>query len=117
ISFVLRAASVSISCGRGPRVTEPKTSAAKRQELPHVNDVKPPDDWQPECEELGFRRGEAERLGGEAAVAKHHDQGRKTIRERIAGLVDAQSFQEVGKLTGQGRYDGAAVQAVTPAPY
>lgn len=68
--------------------------------------------------ELALRRAEAERLGGEAAVAKHHEQGRLTVRERIGGLVDAGSFQEVGKLTGQGRYaaDGT-LEAVTPAPY
>ena len=68
--------------------------------------------------ELAQRRADAERLGGDAAVAKHHDQGRLTIRERIGGLVDEGSFQEVGKLTGQGRYaaDGT-LEAVTPAPY
>lgn len=68
-------------------------------------------------EELAFRRAEAEKLGGDAAVAKHHDQGRLTIRERIGGLIDNGSFQEVGKLTGQGRYDGERVLGVTPAPY
>lgn len=67
--------------------------------------------------ELGFRRAQAEQLGGEVAVARHHEQGRLTIRERIAGLVDPGSFQEVGKLTGQGRYDGETLVGVTPAPY
>ncbi|MEO8204300.1 MAG: carboxyl transferase domain-containing protein [Betaproteobacteria bacterium] len=67
--------------------------------------------------ELAQRRAEAEKLGGEAAVAKHHEQGRLTIRERIAGVVDPGSFKEVGTLTGQGRYAGAALEAVTPAPY
>lgn len=68
--------------------------------------------------ELAFRRAQAEQLGGEAAVAKHHEQGRLTIRERIGGLIDAGSFQEVGKLTGQGRYDEhGRVIGVTPAPY
>jgi methylmalonyl-CoA decarboxylase subunit alpha len=70
-----------------------------------------PADWQPEVDELAFRRAQAEALGGAAAVAKHHERGRLTIRERIGGLVDADSFREVGTLTGQGRY------AVTPAPY
>ena len=67
--------------------------------------------------ELRFRRAEADQLGGAAAVAKHHEQGRLTIRERIVGLTDAGSFHEVGKLTGQGRYDGPTLLAVTPAPY
>jgi len=74
--------------------------------------------WKPELEELAFRRAQADALGGEAAVAKQHAQGRLTVRERIGGLVDAGSFQEVGRLTGQGRYaaDGT-LTGVTPAPY
>ncbi|NUZ04698.1 propionyl-CoA carboxylase [Schlegelella sp. ID0723] len=67
--------------------------------------------------ELRLRRAEAERLGGAAAVDKHHAQGRLTIRERIEGVVDGGSFQEVGKLTGHGRYDGDKLAGVTPAPY
>ena len=50
-------------------------------------------------------------------MAKHHDRGRLTIRERIERLVDAQSFQEVGTLTGQGKYEGTKLKGVTPAPY
>ena len=44
---------------------------------------------------------QAKRLGGAEAVARHRERGRLTIRERIDGLVDAGSFQEVGTLTGQ----------------
>ena len=39
------------------------------------------------------------------------------FRERVAGLVDKDSFKEVGTLTGQGKYDGATLTAVQPAPY
>lgn len=70
-----------------------------------------------ELAELALRRAEAEKLGGAEAVRKHHAQGRLTIRERISGLVDAGSFQEVGKLTGQGHYAGGTLTGVTPAPY
>jgi acetyl-CoA carboxylase carboxyltransferase component len=73
--------------------------------------------WAPEIEELNLRRKEANALGGNEAVAKHHDRGRLTIRERISGLVDAGSFQEVGTLAGQGKYDGPQLKGVTPAPY
>jgi acetyl-CoA carboxylase carboxyltransferase component len=73
--------------------------------------------WEAEVEELRFRRAEAERLGGTAAVEKHHGRGRLTVRERIAALLDPGSFQEVGRLTGHGRYDGSALAGVTPAPY
>ena len=67
--------------------------------------------------ELQVRRAEADKLGGEAAVDKHHGQGRMTVRERIDGLVDEGSFHEVGKLTGQGRYEQGVLVGVTPAPY
>ena len=83
-----------------------------------MNDNSVPDGWQTEVEELRARRAQADALGGEAAVAKHHGQKRLTIRERIGGLVDANSFQEVGKLTGQGKYDDSGkLLGVTPAPY
>jgi acetyl-CoA carboxylase carboxyltransferase component len=74
--------------------------------------------WQAELAELAQRRASAQALGGAEAVAKHHQQGRLTIRERIAGVVDGGSFREVGQLTGAGRYapDGQLV-GVTPAPY
>jgi len=74
--------------------------------------------WQPEVDELRLRRAQADALGGAAAVEKHHGQGRLTVRERIGGLVDADSFQEVGRLTGQGKYaEDGKLLGVTPAPY
>jgi acetyl-CoA carboxylase carboxyltransferase component len=76
-----------------------------------------PPTWQPEIDELDQRRRWAEDLGGTEAVAKHTTGGRLTIRGRIEGLVDAGSFQEVGKITGTGKYSGPRVEAVVPAPY
>jgi acetyl-CoA carboxylase carboxyltransferase component len=73
--------------------------------------------WEAEVEELKRRRAAAAGLGGAEAVQKHHDQGRLTVRERIDGLLDQGSFQEVGTLTGQGHYDGEKLTGVTPAPY
>jgi len=75
------------------------------------------DGWEEEVEELRLRRRAAADLGGLEAVTRHHERGRLTIRERVAGLVDHGSFQEVGTLTGQGKYDGAKLTGVTPAPY
>jgi len=75
------------------------------------------EDWTPELEELRFRRAEAAKLGGAEAVARHHDQGRLTIRERVDGLVDRGTFREIGGLTGKGRYEGPRLTGVTPAPY
>ena len=76
-----------------------------------------PDDWSAEVEELRLRRQQAMSLGGAEAVAKHHERGRLTIRERVSRLVDKDSFQEVGTLTGQGKYDGTRLTGVQPAPY
>jgi acetyl-CoA carboxylase carboxyltransferase component len=45
--------------------------------------------WKPEADELKQRHAYAEALGGAEAVKRHHEQMRLTVRERIAGLVDA----------------------------
>jgi methylmalonyl-CoA carboxyltransferase large subunit len=47
-------------------------------------------------EELRARRSEIEAGGGEKQVAKQHEQGKLTARERIAGLLDPGTFQETG---------------------
>ncbi len=73
--------------------------------------------WKAEADDLAARRAFAEGLGGTEAVDKHHGQGRLTIRERIAGLCDEASFQEVGKLTGKGTYADGRLTKVVPAPY
>ena len=79
--------------------------------------VDAPVDWGPEIAELGRRRRLAEDLGGAAAVEKHHSRGRETVRERIHGLVDEDSFSEVGSLTGNATYQGDELVDFTPAPY
>jgi acetyl-CoA carboxylase carboxyltransferase component len=73
--------------------------------------------WKPETDEIARRRAFAEGLGGAEAIDKHHAQGRLTVRERIAGLCDAASFQEVGRLTGKGTYVDGQLAKVVPAPY
>ncbi len=73
--------------------------------------------WAPELEELRLRREKSLGLGGKDAIDLHHSRGRLTIRERIEGLVDQGSFQEVGRLTGSGKYESGKLVSVTPAPY
>lgn len=73
--------------------------------------------WEPELQELQRRHGSAENMGGPESVARQHDAGRLTVRERIDQLTDEGSFQEVGKLTGQGHYAEGELKSVTPAPY
>jgi acetyl-CoA carboxylase carboxyltransferase component len=63
------------------------------------------DDWKPELDELRRREAFAEQLGGPARVKRQHDEGRLTIRERLARLVDPDSFHEVGKIAGKAIYD------------
>ena len=68
--------------------------------------------------ELAFRRQQALAMGGPVAVARQHDQGRLTVRERISMLTDRDSFREIGTLAGTGHYDDEnRLVSVTPAPY
>jgi acetyl-CoA carboxylase carboxyltransferase component len=61
--------------------------------------------WEPELGELERRHALAQRMGGDEKVAKHHAQGKLTVRERIAALLDPGSFHEIGALTGRATYD------------
>ena len=74
--------------------------------------------WSEEIEEIHHRRRLADACGGPEAVARHHAEGKLTVRERIVRLLDAGSFQEVGKLAGRAKYaqDGK-LAAFTPYPY
>lgn len=47
-------------------------------------------------EELRRRRARIAELGGAAAVARQHEAGKLTVRERIALLVDPGAFVEIG---------------------
>ena len=61
--------------------------------------------WDADIEEIKRRRELAKQQGGKEAVARHHEKGRLTIRERIATLLDADSFNEVGEGAGLPEYD------------
>jgi acetyl-CoA carboxylase carboxyltransferase component len=63
--------------------------------------------WQKELDELARRQRLAEQLGGADKIERQHKGGRLTVRERIEGLLDDGSFQEVGALAGVFRYDEA----------
>ena len=74
-----------------------------------------PDSWAPQLEEIRRRRELALARGGPAKVARQHDSGRLTVRERIDRLADPGSFAEIGALTGFGEYD-AEGRLVTVLP-
>jgi acetyl-CoA carboxylase carboxyltransferase component len=61
--------------------------------------------WQKEVDEITRRRKLSEGLGGPDKIKRQRDAGRLTVRERIAMLVDEDSFREVGQLGGVGVYD------------
>src|SRR5258708_5384023 len=63
--------------------------------------------WDPELEELRRRQRLAEAMGGPDKVQRQHTAERLTIRERIAGLVDGDSFHEIGAIAGKAQYDDA----------
>ncbi len=72
----------------------------------------------PRIVEIHLRRAMAAEMGGAEAVARHHENGRLTVRERITALTDDGSFREIGTLTGTGEYDDQhRLVKVTPAPY
>lgn len=67
-------------------------------------------------QELHERREAALRLGGDEAVAAWHALGRLTARERIDAFADRDSFQELGRIAGAGRYDAQGrYQGFTPS--
>ncbi len=61
--------------------------------------------WQEELDELERREALARAMGGAEKVARQHEFGKLTIRERIDAVSDPASFREIGTLAGVGRYD------------
>lgn len=61
--------------------------------------------WIKEVDNIARRKQFAEELGGPEAVARQHQQGRLTARERIEKLVDSGSWHELGMLAGKADYD------------
>jgi acetyl-CoA carboxylase carboxyltransferase component len=74
--------------------------------------------WKDEVDGIEERRRRAAGLGGEEAVGRQHELGRLTIRERIDGLLDPESFQEQGPIAGHAELDDEGrLQSFTPANY
>ncbi len=73
--------------------------------------------WDPELDELRRRTELAAAMGGDEKVARQHDAGKLTVRERIDGLVDRGSFHEIGALTGRAEYDAGQMASFTPANF
>ncbi|MDE0350103.1 MAG: methylmalonyl-CoA carboxyltransferase [Gammaproteobacteria bacterium] len=72
--------------------------------------------WEEEIAELRRREALAAKMGGADKVARQHEFGKLTIRERIAAVADAGSFHEIGALAGAGAYgDDGELRAFTPS--
>ena len=61
--------------------------------------------WKPELDELARREAFARQMGGADKVKRQREQGRLTVRERIVGLLDLDSFHEIGAVSGTAEYD------------
>ena len=65
--------------------------------------------WEAEVEELRRREALAARMGGAEKVARQHARGKLDARGRIAALVDAGTFREIGATAGRATYDEAGI--------
>ena len=61
--------------------------------------------WKPEVDEIEARRIAAREMGGPEAVARQHERGRLTVRERVAALVDEGSLEEQAPIAGETERD------------
>lgn len=61
--------------------------------------------WKDQVEEIKRRKTLAKAQGGEEAIRKQHDRGKLSIRERIAKLIDPDTFWEQGESAGGWEYD------------
>jgi acetyl-CoA carboxylase carboxyltransferase component len=73
--------------------------------------------WQPEVDEIRRRMELARAMGGDANIARQHDGGKLTVRERIDRLLDAGSFHEIGGLTGKAVYENGTLVSITPSNF
>jgi len=74
--------------------------------------------WQDELDELGRREAMAHAMGGAEKVARQHQFGKLTIRERIAAIADPASFAEIGTVAGVADYDAdGTLRGFTPSNF
>jgi len=71
--------------------------------------------WDPELQELARRQELAKTMGGPESVARQHEHGKLTVRERIDALLDPGSFEEMASLAGHGEYADGELAEFTPA--
>lgn len=57
-------------------------------------------EWAERLDDLAARKAAASEMGGPEKIAKQHDRGSLTARERIEHLLDPGTFRELGPLVG-----------------
>ena len=73
--------------------------------------------WQDKIDELNERLQRAFQGGEPDRIARQHERGQYTVRERFDRLLDGGSFHEIGALAGAGAYEDGKLVEFTPAPY
>ena len=74
--------------------------------------------WEQEISELALRNTLSEKMGGDEKVARQHDFGKLTIRERVDKIADPGSFHEIGALAGKATYnDAGEIQDFVPSNF
>ncbi len=73
--------------------------------------------WEPEVAELRRREAFAFRMGGPEKVQRQHDNGKLTVRERIAALLDPGSFREIGAIAGKATYEDGELADLSPTNF
>ena len=61
--------------------------------------------WDREVDELRKRTALSYQMGGKEKVARQHEFGKLTVRERVDAIADPGTFHEMGTLAGRGQYD------------
>ena len=65
--------------------------------------------WKKDIEEIKKRESFALNHGGEESVRIQHEKGRKTLRERLDIILDKDTFDEVGKISGSPIYNDKGI--------
>ena len=74
--------------------------------------------WEKEVKEIKKREELSLNHGGKDSVRIQHEKGRKTLRERLKVILDKNSFDEVGKISGNPEYDeNGELKDFTPANF
>ncbi len=74
--------------------------------------------WNKDIKEIKKREKLSLEQGGEESINIQHSKGRKTIRERINLILDKNSFDEIGKISGSASYnEKGELENFTPANF